>query len=70
MDHQGDYVLRLRDVRRITGLGRSSIYRAIKRGEFPAPILLARRASGWRASEVYQWLEERPRRNGGGQCLP
>jgi prophage regulatory protein len=60
-------VLRLKSVLAVTGLSRSSVYRLVQRGEFPRPVALTPRASGWRASEVYQWLEERPRRNGGGQ---
>jgi prophage regulatory protein len=70
---QGDYVLRLRDVLQLTKLSRASVYRAVQRGEFPRPISLARRASGWKASEVQNWIDSRPRRdrlasvNGGGR---
>lgn len=42
-----------------TGLGRSSIYAAIKRGEFPTPIQLSARAIGFIADEIDAWIEAR-----------
>jgi prophage regulatory protein len=40
-------------------LCRSSIYAAIKKGTFPAPIRLGERAVGWLESDVNFWLAER-----------
>lgn len=65
---QSDIILRLPRVSEITGLGRSSIYDAIQRGEFPRPLKLGMRASGWRMSEVQQWIaRQTARRDQGGQ---
>lgn len=50
---------RLPAVIRRTGLGRSSIYVAIRRGEFPKPIKLSARAVGFVSSEIDQWIARR-----------
>lgn len=41
------------------GLCRSYVHLLISKGEFPHPIKLGRRASGWLESEIDAWLEER-----------
>lgn len=59
-----EQILRLPEVLAMTGLSRSSLYRRINSGDFPAPILLGgddSRAVGWRRSEVEAWIESRPR---------
>lgn len=53
-------ILRLPDVMRLTGLGRSTIYRLLAAGQFPSPVQLSVRAVGWRRSDVYNWTAERP----------
>lgn len=50
-------ILRLPQVKARTGLSRSSIYLAIRRGEFPAPISLGARAVGWLESSIDQFIE-------------
>lgn len=52
-------ILRRQDVERITGLSRSSIYKAMSAGDFPAPIRLSKRAVGWRQSDVEDWIGSR-----------
>jgi prophage regulatory protein len=52
-------ILRLSQVRRRTGLGRSTVYDKVKAGEFPAPISLGDRAVGWVESEVSGWIAGR-----------
>ena len=47
---------RLADVIRITALSRSSIYRRIAAGEFPPPVSLGRRATGWRREALQAWI--------------
>jgi prophage regulatory protein len=49
--------IRLKEVLAICGKSRSSVYDAIKKGEFPAPIKLHGRSSAWIKSEVLQWAE-------------
>jgi len=52
-------ILKLIEIKKDTGLSGSSIYRMAKAGTFPKPIKLGERSSGWIASEVDQWLNER-----------
>lgn len=49
-------ILRIKAVKELTGLGRSSIYDKIKRREFPPPIPLGPRAVGWLFSDLDAWL--------------
>lgn len=51
--------LRLPEVMSLTGLSRSSVYLAVNRGTFPAPVKLGARAIGWSASAVETWLSQR-----------
>ena len=53
-------ILRLNDVKEITGLSRSSIYLMIKRNEFPQNIALNNyRAVGWLDKDIQNWIETR-----------
>ena len=52
-------ILRLPEVRRSTGLSRSTIYLRIAEGRFPKPVSLGGRAVGWLEAEVPEWLERR-----------
>lgn len=52
-------VLRLPGVCRMTGLGRSTIYRMEATQQFPKRVKLGLRAVGWMESEVREWLEMR-----------
>ena len=51
---------RLPTVLQATGLGRSTIYRLIADGSFPAPVRLGPRAVAWRWSDLDQWTRSRP----------
>jgi len=57
--HHANSILRLAQVLEITGLGRSTIYDLIRRGEFPSSRQLGRRAVGWISSEIFQWVASR-----------
>ena len=48
---------RLRDVMRITALSRSTIYRRIAEGRFPAPVHLGGRASAWPCASLQRWID-------------
>jgi len=52
--------LRMSAVTRMTGLGRSTIYRLVAQDKFPSPVRLASRAVGWRRSDLERWSEARP----------
>jgi prophage regulatory protein len=49
--------IRLREVLAICGKSRTSIYDAIKNGEFPAPVKVGGRSSAWVKSEVLRWAQ-------------
>lgn len=51
-------LIRLKEVLRICGKSRSSLYEAIKRGNFPAPVKLQCRSSAWIKAEVVQWVKD------------
>jgi len=62
------HLLRIRQVQAITGLSRSSIYERIRPGSryydqhFPRPVYLStnpnvRGAVGWKAADLYRWVE-------------
>src|SRR5438552_7877619 len=52
-------ILRLPDVKRSTGLSRSTIYLRIAQGTFPKPVSLGGRAVGWLEAEIQEWLQRR-----------
>jgi prophage regulatory protein len=52
-------ILRLPEVKRSTGLSRSTIYLRVAEGTFPRPVGLGGRAVGWLESEVQDWLQRR-----------
>ncbi len=52
-------ILRIPEVKRSTGLSRSTIYLRIAQGTFPKPVNLGGRAVGWIEAEIEEWLEQR-----------
>lgn len=64
-----DQTLRAPEVMARTGLSRTTIWRRIKAGTFPAPIELGQNSVGWLASEIEAWKKNRPRRTYGAKTL-
>ncbi|WP_245458433.1 MULTISPECIES: AlpA family transcriptional regulator [unclassified Mesorhizobium] len=60
MDHSNDnlppLLLRIGDVERMIGLGRSSIYRKMETG-FPHPVALGPGSVRWRYADVKSWAD-------------
>jgi len=54
------HLLRLKKVCDKTGLSRSSLYVAIKQGEFPKPVSIGKRSVAWKSTDVDAWIESRP----------
>ena len=54
--HPADRFLRWPEVRNLTGLSRSSIWRLMRNGRFPKSKLIGLRSTGWMQSEVEQWM--------------
>ena len=49
---------RLADVIGIVGLSRSTIYKKIKEGSFPAPVKLGVKPSVWKSSDIEAWISQ------------
>ena len=60
----GDRLLRRRQVEKITGMKRSTVYRRMQEGDFPRPVKIGPAAVRWRESEVDAWVESRPKAMG------
>lgn len=52
-------ILRLKEVCKMVGLGRSFVYRLQTENRFPHSIKIGERAVGWLEDEVRMWLAER-----------
>jgi prophage regulatory protein len=53
-------LVRMKELRIITGLGRSTIHRLVAEGRFPRQLHpFGNRLAAWRYSEVAQWIEDR-----------
>jgi len=52
-------ILRLPDVCKATGLGRSMVYQLEASQRFPARVRIGTRAVGWVEEEIQSWLTER-----------
>jgi prophage regulatory protein len=68
-------LLRRAEVVKMTGLGRSSIYRLMAAGSFPRPVRLSQRSVAWRSTDLSKWINSRQAVNARGfvlttGCLP
>ena len=59
-------VIKLRQVKELTTFSSATIYRLMKKGEFPNQLKLSERSSGWLLEEIYAWLEEKRISRDGG----
>jgi prophage regulatory protein len=55
----GTSIHRMPIVEQRVGLKRSQIYVLIKRGSFPRPVPLGKRARGWLGSDIDRWIAQR-----------
>ena len=53
-------MLALKAVVAATGISRSTLYVLMAEGTFPRPRRVGKRAVRWNASEITNWLENRP----------
>ena len=51
--------LRLNKVQSQTGLARSTIYKLMAEGDFPQPVKITSKSSGWVSTEVDDWKQSR-----------
>jgi len=55
---QPERIIRLRTVLERTGLSRSSIYRKIAEGTFPAQLKIGVHGAGWHESVINRWIAD------------
>lgn len=60
-------IIRLPEVKKQTGLARSTIYLRMSEGTFPKPINLGIRAVGWVESDISNWIQDRIEESRGGE---
>ncbi|WP_316200587.1 MULTISPECIES: helix-turn-helix transcriptional regulator [unclassified Bradyrhizobium] len=53
-----DRIVRLNTVLARTGLSRSTIYRKIAEGTFPAQLKISTNGSGWHESDISRWIAD------------
>lgn len=53
-----DRLVRMPEVRMITGLSVSAIYTMMRQGEFPRPVPIGVRAKAWLESDITRWLDD------------
>ena len=58
IDRRRDSILRQPDVLARTGLRRSTLYRKIAKGAFPAQVQLSENCVGWYESDVSDWVAD------------
>jgi len=52
-------LIRIGEVKRLTGLSTATIYRKVSQKEFPRPVPLGAFARAWPLSEVQDWIAGR-----------
>ena len=52
-----DRVLRLNEVKRVTGLSRTTIWEMERTGRFPKHVQLTGKAIGWLESQIGEWMQ-------------
>ena len=55
---QPDRIVRMKTVLARTGLSRSTIYRKIAEGTFPAQIRISTNGAGWKESDLDRWVAD------------
>jgi prophage regulatory protein len=58
-------LIRIDEVKRLTGISTATLYRKISANEFPRPVRLGAVARAWPLSEVQDWIAGRIELRGG-----
>jgi len=53
---QPDRIIRLKTVLARTSLSRSTIYRKMVEGTFPAKLKISTNGTGWKESDINRWI--------------
>ena len=52
-------IMRLQEVRRLTSLSRSTVWREVRKGRFPQPFKLCSTSIAWYSDEIVAWIDNR-----------
>ena len=52
-------LIRIGEVKRLTGLSGATLYRKVSAKEFPRPVRLGASARAWALSEIQDWIANR-----------
>ena len=55
---EADRLIKLAEVMRRVGLGKTMVYRLIKEGRFPRPYKLSPFAARWSELEIVEWIAD------------
>jgi len=55
---QPDRIIRMKTILARTGLSRSTIYRKMAQGTFPAKLPISANGTGWHESEINRWIAD------------
>jgi predicted DNA-binding transcriptional regulator AlpA len=58
-DRLVERLIRISEVKRLTGLSTATLYRKISAGDFPRPVQLGAAARAWVLSEIQSWIAKR-----------
>ena len=58
-------LIRIGEVKRLTGISTATLYRKISANDFPRPVHLGVAARAWPLSEVQNWIADRIGLRGG-----
>ncbi len=67
MEHESEIaeaitrIIGQKDVQQMTNLSRTTLWRMEREGHFPRRLRLSNTRVGWKAQEVVEWIESRPR---------
>jgi prophage regulatory protein len=56
--HPNDKIIRIKTVLARTGLSRSTLYRKMAEGTFPAQVKISIHGAGWHESAVNRWIAD------------
>ena len=51
-------MLKLKDVAKICGISKATIYRRINAGKFPKPVPVSDQAMRWRWADIERWITD------------
>ena len=53
-------IVRMREVKNLTGLSKATIYRKIAKNQFPKQVSLGERIVGWLDTDIQKWILDLP----------